>query len=140
MRTLSKYWLALLSTLAVAGAGADEQAPTFDLREVKPAFVSVSGTQVSLVITGQPPHTLVLTNASPSRLGATNRENLKRLRVTYGADLIGFARVQKCERRGALLNTVLLFQTEDQAVAAEKASRQGGANASPLRRAEKEKR
>ncbi len=140
MSSLPKCWLALLSTLMIVGAKADEQAPTLDLREVKPALVSVSGTQVSLVIIGLPPRTLMFTNTGPRRLGATNKETFKRLRVTYGADLIGFARVLKSEPRGALLNTVLVFQTEDQAVAAEKASRPGGASPSPLPRAKKEKR
>jgi len=116
------------------GAWANEQARTLDLREVAPLVISVSGKQVLLVITGKPPHVLTLTNPAPSRPSSDNKPGSKRVRVTYGGDLVGFARVLRADLQGALIKVSLIFETEEQAVAAGKALRPASAKPSPLPR------
>ena len=137
MRIIPRYLLAVLLLFVVASARAGEQPLTLDLREVSPILVTVSDKQVSLVITGHPPRVLMFSNSAPSGLAVGDKPGSKRLRVTYGGDLVGFARLLKAEPRASLVDASLLFETEEQAIAAGKALRPGSTKPSPLPRAKK---
>jgi hypothetical protein len=132
MSTILKCLPVALSVFVAIGAWAAEQVRTLDLREIAPVVVSVSGKQVMLVITGQPPHILTFTNAAPSQLSSGNKPTSKLVRVTYGRDLVGFARVLRTDPQGAVRKASLIFETEEQAAAAGKALRPGSAKPSPL--------
>ena len=135
MSTILRCWLFGPVVFLALGAWANDQARTLDLREVAaPLVISVSGKQVLLVITGKPPHILTLTNPAPSRPSSDNRPGSKRVRVPYGGDLVGFARVLRADPQGALIKVSLIFETEEQAVAAGKALRPASAKPSPLPR------
>ncbi len=136
MSTVFKYCLIALSVLWLRVVHAGEQPRIFNLREIEPRAVAVAGKQVSLMVTGRPPNILTFTNLAPSSLKRRDDPDPKRFQVTYGKDLVGFARVlvSRPNPKAAVTCVSLTFETEEQATAAGKALRPRDATPSPLRR------
>lgn len=138
MSTFIKCWLVALSVASVLSAPAAEQPPILDLREIKALAITVAGKQVSIMVTGQPPHLLTFTNFGPTQLKHRDDPDPNRVRVTYGKDLVGFAHVRadvsRPVPRTVVTSLSLIFETEEQAAAAAKALRARDAAPSPLRK------
>ena len=123
MKPISKSLLALLIALVLGSAHAGEAQQVLNLRELDAQGITVSGNQMFLVLTGQPPPIFALTNQASSPLKRGAAESSKSLRVTYGKDLIGFARPTVTFRspKEAIMCVTLVFENAEQAVAAGKA-------------------
>jgi hypothetical protein len=117
MSALLKASMIGLAVVVVAAAHASEQAPILNLRGIEPRTISVGGPGVLLTVTRQQAAALIFTN---------------QVRVTYGADLVGFARIRQLGRQSEGDAFILRFETEEQAAAAERVLRLRDATPSPL--------
>ncbi len=120
MSTVSKYCVIALSVVWLRVSHAGEQSRILNLHEIEPWAVAVAGKRVPLVVTGQPPHILTFTNLAPSPFKRRDAPEPKRVQVTYGKDLVGFARVlvSRPNPKAAVTSVSLAFETEEQATAA----------------------
>ncbi len=136
MNSVLRSCLVGLSVISLTAARAGEQPRIFDLREVAPRAITVAGKRVLLVLTGEPPHILTFTNLAPSNLKRRDEPDRNRIQVTYGKDVVGFARVliSHSDRKAAATRVTLAFETVEQAAAAGKALGSRDAPPSPLRR------
>lgn len=136
MSTVFKCWLVALFVASVVPAHAAEEPPILDLREINALGSTVRERQVSIMVTGQPPHLLTFTNFALTQLKHRDDPGRNRVRVTYGKDLVGFAQVRVLVARPIAKTVVtsvsLTFETEEQATAAAKALRARDAAPSPL--------
>jgi hypothetical protein len=135
MNMVFKCCLVALAAVALTAARAGEQPRSIlNLQEISPSGLSVIGNRVRLMVNGQPPQILAFTNRPASHLAHRVEPDSQSVRVTYGADLVGFARVEVRQTEAELILVSLDFETAEQAVAAGKALRYRDAAPSPLRK------
>src|SRR6266850_4319796 len=120
MHRILKY--CLFATVGCLSASAPAAERVLNLKEIDALAVVVTSNRVLAVVKGAAPHILDFTNSAPRALIRRDQPALsKKVQITYGRDIVGFANVRIRDRNSKATTMVsidLTFETAEQAAAA----------------------
>jgi len=119
MHRILKY--CLFATVGCLSASAPAAERVLNLKEIAAHAVLVTSNRALAVLTAAAPHVLDFTNSAPRALVRWDQPaQSKKVQITYGRDIVGFANVRIPDRnpKATMVSIDLTFEAAEQAAAA----------------------